>query len=195
MRRNAAGLAARTLRVKADAGQRPARATSAVEFSLVSQGLHTVQRERRARGGSSRGPRSRTWSGCSARLTQRHSHLPLSMNAMLGSRVARPPQQRDDVIFGHRPKLNGPHILRRTFCSHLAMRGAQTRAIRELAGHGDRTTTQRYVHLVRTRCSMRSVCWKSAIQPHSVERLWRPPIADRREGGCIQKAKAALRLV
>ena len=39
------------------------------------------------------------------------------------------------------------HILRHTFCSHLAMRGAPARAIQELAGHADLTTTQRYMHL------------------------------------------------
>ncbi len=42
---------------------------------------------------------------------------------------------------------NGPHMLRHTFCSHLAMRGAPARAIQELAGHRDLTTTQRYMHL------------------------------------------------
>ena len=42
---------------------------------------------------------------------------------------------------------NGPHILRHTFCSHLAMHGAATRAIQELAGHQDIGTTQRYMHL------------------------------------------------
>ena len=42
---------------------------------------------------------------------------------------------------------NGPHILRHTFCSHLAMRGAGVRAIQELAGHQDISTTQRYMHL------------------------------------------------
>jgi integrase len=35
---------------------------------------------------------------------------------------------------------NGPHVLRHTFCSHLAMRGAPARAIQELAGHHDLTT-------------------------------------------------------
>jgi integrase len=42
---------------------------------------------------------------------------------------------------------NGPHILRHTFCSHLAMRGAPARAIQELAGHQDLTTTQQCMHL------------------------------------------------
>ena len=39
------------------------------------------------------------------------------------------------------------HILRHTFCSHLAMRGAPAMAIKELAGHADLSTTQRYMHL------------------------------------------------
>jgi integrase len=41
----------------------------------------------------------------------------------------------------------GIHILRHTFCSHLAMRGAPAKAIQELAGHADLTTTMRYMHL------------------------------------------------
>jgi site-specific recombinase XerD len=41
----------------------------------------------------------------------------------------------------------GVHILRHTFCSHLAMQGAPSRAIQELAGHRDLGTTQRYMHL------------------------------------------------
>jgi site-specific recombinase XerD len=41
----------------------------------------------------------------------------------------------------------GVHILRHTFCSHLAMRGAPVRAIQELAGHSYLSTTQRYMHL------------------------------------------------
>jgi integrase len=42
---------------------------------------------------------------------------------------------------------HGVHILRHTFCSHLAMRGAPARAIQELAGHADLSMTQRYMHL------------------------------------------------
>jgi site-specific recombinase XerD len=41
----------------------------------------------------------------------------------------------------------GLHVLRHTFCSHLAMRRAPARAIQELAGHRDLSTTQRYMHL------------------------------------------------
>jgi len=39
------------------------------------------------------------------------------------------------------------HILRHTFCSHLAMQSAPAKAIQELAGHTDLTTTMRYMHL------------------------------------------------
>jgi integrase len=39
------------------------------------------------------------------------------------------------------------HILRHTFCSHLAMGGAPAKAIQELAGHEDLSTTLRYMHL------------------------------------------------
>ncbi len=39
------------------------------------------------------------------------------------------------------------HILRHTFCSHLAMRGAPPIAIKELAGHQSLRTTMRYLHL------------------------------------------------
>jgi hypothetical protein len=41
----------------------------------------------------------------------------------------------------------GVHVLRHSFCSHLAMRGAPARAIQELAGHQELGTTQRYMHL------------------------------------------------
>jgi len=41
----------------------------------------------------------------------------------------------------------GVHILRHSFCSHLAMRGAPAKAIQELAGHRDLGMTQRYMHL------------------------------------------------
>jgi hypothetical protein len=41
----------------------------------------------------------------------------------------------------------GWHMLKHTFCSHLAMRGAVPKAIQELAGHTSLTVTLRYMHL------------------------------------------------
>ncbi|SRR5216684_1458067 len=45
------------------------------------------------------------------------------------------------------PLTCGVHLLRHTFCSHLAMKGAPARSIMELAGHSDLSTTLRYMHL------------------------------------------------
>jgi integrase len=41
------------------------------------------------------------------------------------------------------------HILRHTFCSHLAMRGAPALSIQKLAGHEDLGTTLGYMHLAQ----------------------------------------------
>jgi integrase len=41
----------------------------------------------------------------------------------------------------------GSHVLRHTFCSHLAMKGAAPKAIQDLAGHSTLTMTLRYMHL------------------------------------------------
>jgi integrase len=46
----------------------------------------------------------------------------------------------------------GSHILRHTFCSHLAMHGAAPKAIQELAGHSTLAMTMRYMRtLLRSR--------------------------------------------
>ena len=42
---------------------------------------------------------------------------------------------------------HGVHILRHTFCSHLAMRGAPASTIQLLAGHKNLSTTQGYMQL------------------------------------------------
>lgn len=41
----------------------------------------------------------------------------------------------------------GSHVLRHSFCSHLAMRGAPALSIQKLAGHKNLQTTLRYMHL------------------------------------------------
>lgn len=41
----------------------------------------------------------------------------------------------------------GWHVLRHTFCSQLAMRGASPQAIQKLAGHATLAMTERYMHL------------------------------------------------
>jgi integrase len=41
----------------------------------------------------------------------------------------------------------GVHILRHTFCSHLAMQGASMRGVQELVGHQSLAMTERYSHL------------------------------------------------
>ncbi|HXI57572.1 MAG TPA: tyrosine-type recombinase/integrase, partial [Polyangia bacterium] len=44
-------------------------------------------------------------------------------------------------------RITGWHVLRHSFCSHLAMRGAPAVAIKELAGHASIAVTNRYMHL------------------------------------------------
>jgi integrase len=73
-----------------------------------------------------------------ARVLIDHDGQPLTQKVVQG--IMRRVSRRAGV-----PK--GVHILRHTFCSHLAMQGAPSRAIQELAGHRDLGTTQRYMHL------------------------------------------------
>jgi len=67
------------------------------------------------------------------------------------------------------PATGAYHILRHTFCSHLAMQGATAKAIQELAGHQDLTTTQRYMHL------------SPAHKDAAIRLLDRRPVDDRED--------------
>jgi len=85
-----------------------------------------------------------------ATALREHRHL---RPRVLSQRGGTPLTQ--DVVLDHVQRAarraglrkSGVHRLRHTFCSHLAMRGAPARAIQELAGHQDLSTTQRYMHL------------------------------------------------
>ena len=78
---------------------------------------------------------------CSA--TTRGKALSANGLSCLTERATR----RSGLATTWKPTGAGPHVLRHTFCSHLAMRGAAAPAIQRLAGHRDLMTTQRYIHL------------------------------------------------
>ena len=46
------------------------------------------------------------------------------------------------------PATGNVHILRHTFCSHLAMKGAPLSSIQKAAGHSNIRTTMKYIHLI-----------------------------------------------
>ena len=68
-------------------------------------------------------------------------------------------------------RVTGWHILRHTFCSHLAMRGAPAKAIQDLAGHQSIAVTTRYMHLAPG--ALRS----------AIDLLEPPAVASRLQGG------------
>jgi site-specific recombinase XerD len=66
------------------------------------------------------------------------------------AKLARPLLSKWLARGQHRAGLEdngGLHIMRHTFCSHLAMQGVPVNAIKEFAGHQDLMTTMRYMHL------------------------------------------------
>lgn len=74
-------------------------------------------------------------------------------------------------------RATGVHILRHSFCSRLAMRGAASKAIQELAGHQELSMTQRYMHL-------------SPAVAESAIRLLEAPVLLNGDGDILETAQS-----
>ncbi len=127
----------------------------ALEQADVGGGAVTVRRnEWEGQVGTPKGGKSRRIP-CTARLAQalkkvKHLRGKRLLWQPSGKRVVVPTLQSWLEVVCKRaglPPSRNLHKLRHTFCSHLAMRGAPAKAIQELAGHADLTTTMRYMHL------------------------------------------------
>ena len=79
------------------------------------------------------------------RVLYRHDGRPLSVGTIRYYMAKAQKRAGLRVVDGR--ALGELHILRHTFCSRLAMRGATVKSIQELEGHQHLNTTQRYMHL------------------------------------------------
>jgi integrase len=123
------------------------------DVDLVRGQLQVLRTDWRGRIGSPKGGRGRVVP-LTARLlgavkSIRHLRGPLVFCREDGARWTntnmRAGIKRQEKRAGLR--ITGWHVLRHTFCSHLAMKGAPAKAIQDLAGHQSIAVTNRYMHL------------------------------------------------
>ena len=103
------------------------------------KGVFGDARERQGTEGSAEGPIEGRAQGV------RHPKLELVLCRQDGSPLTQSPIEAALRFGCKRAGLRtiGSHVLRHTFCSHLAMRGAAPKAIQELLGHSTLTMTLR----------------------------------------------------